>query len=123
MVFPPLGDGSGNGPAIVVQSRIIASGTRAFIGSSDALPYTGTPATATITTNGGAVTGFTFTGVGNSEGTGYNACPSIVINGGGSGFSGVANYDGYGHITSVTIINGGSGYTNGQKLHLQLLTQ
>ncbi len=110
MVFPKLGDGSGTGPTIDLQSRIIASGTRAFIGSSDPLPYSGTQATATITTTAGAVTGFTFA----NNGTGYDAIPTITINGGGSGFTGVAQYDGTGKITSVIITAGGTGYINGQ---------
>ena len=73
-VFPQLGDGYGTGPAIVVKSRIVGSGTRAFVGSTDTAPAAGTQATATATISGGQVNAI---GVVN-QGTDYNAQPTVI---------------------------------------------
>jgi ABC-type phosphate transport system substrate-binding protein len=110
MVFPQLGDGLGTGPAIVVKSRIVGSGTRSFIGSSDTAVFTGTTATATATISGGQLTGLTIT----NPGTDYNAQPGVTLTGGGftTAATVVAEYDGYGHISSFLITSPGAGYTS-----------
>ncbi|WP_162800899.1 hypothetical protein [Chryseobacterium sp. KLBC 52] len=74
--------------------------------------FSGTPATATATISGGAVTGITI----NNGGSGYTSAPTINFYGGGSVVNGgskaratavVSN----GQLTGITINNGGSGYT------------
>lgn len=74
--------------------------------------FNGTPATATATISGGAVTGITI----NNGGSGYNSVPTINFYGGGSVVNGgskaratavISN----GQLTGITINNGGSGYT------------
>lgn len=74
--------------------------------------FSGTPATATATISGGAVTGITI----NNGGSGYASVPTINFYGGGSVVNGgskaratavISN----GQLTGITINNGGSGYT------------
>ncbi|MEJ5048375.1 hypothetical protein WH221_00965 [Chryseobacterium culicis] len=74
--------------------------------------FSGTPATATATISGGAVTGITIS----NGGSGYTAVPTINFFGGGSIVNGgskaratatISN----GQLTGITINNGGSGYT------------
>lgn len=74
--------------------------------------FSGTPATATATISGGAVTGITI----NNGGSGYTSMPTINFYGGGSVVNGgskaratavISN----GQVTGITINNGGSGYT------------
>jgi hypothetical protein len=43
----------------------------------------GTGAIASVTVSSGAITGFDFTGTGNSRGSGYTEAPQVVITGGG----------------------------------------
>jgi hypothetical protein len=43
----------------------------------------GTGAIASVTISSGAITGFDFTGTGNSRGSGYTEAPQVVITGGG----------------------------------------
>ena len=50
-----------------------------------------TMAVATATVSGGSVTGFDFTGTGNTRGAGYQYAPQVIISGGGWRKVGVAN--------------------------------
>lgn len=74
--------------------------------------FSGTPATATATISGGAVTGITI----NNGGSGYTSAPTVNFYGGGPVVNGgskaraTATLSG-GVITGITINNGGSGYT------------
>jgi hypothetical protein len=71
--------------------------------------YVGTPATATATVSGGAVTAITL----NSGGAGYAEAPSVYFSGGGgSGATATATINGAGAVTAVTLTAGGSGYTS-----------
>ncbi|CAI8909841.1 hypothetical protein [Chryseobacterium sp. IT-36CA2] len=75
--------------------------------------FQGTPALATATISGGAVTGITIT----NGGSGYTSAPTINFYGGGPVVSGgskaiaTATISG-GVVTGITINNGGSGYTS-----------
>ena len=48
-------------------------------------------AVATATVSSGAVTGFDFTGTGNTRGAGYQYAPQVIISGGGWRKVGAAN--------------------------------
>jgi hypothetical protein len=50
-----------------------------------------TMAVATATVSGGSVTGFDFTGAGNTRGAGYQYAPQVIISGGGWRKVGAAN--------------------------------
>lgn len=74
--------------------------------------FKGTPATATATISGGAITGITVT----NGGSGYTTPPTVNFYAGGAVISGgskaiatatISN----GQVTGITINNGGSGYT------------
>ena len=74
--------------------------------------FNGTPATATASISGGAVTGITIS----NGGSGYTSAPTINFYGGGSIVNGgskaratavISN----GQVTGITINNGGRGYT------------
>lgn len=75
--------------------------------------FTGTPATATTTISGGAVTGITVT----NGGSGYTSIPTVNFYAGGSVVNGgtkaraTAVISG-GVVTGITIDNGGTGYTS-----------
>lgn len=56
----------------------------------------------------GAITSIRVTG----GGTGYTSAPTVVMAGGGSGFSGRAIIDDSGTVVNVIIQNGGTGYTS-----------
>ena len=110
-VFPQLGDGLGTGPAIVVKSRIVGSGTRSFIGSGDTAVFGGTTATATATISGGQVTAITPV----IQGTDYNAQPKVTIGtsplpqqGASDLATATATVSG-GVVTAVTVNSGHSG--------------
>lgn len=74
--------------------------------------FKGTPATATATISGGAVTSITI----NNGGSGYTSAPTVNFYGGGPVINGgskaraTATISG-GVVTGITINNGGSGYT------------
>ncbi|KMQ58577.1 hypothetical protein ACM46_21255 [Chryseobacterium angstadtii] len=75
--------------------------------------FTGTPAVATATVSGGAVTGVTLT----NGGSGYTSPPTVNFYAGGSIVNGgtkaraTATVSG-GVVTGITINNGGTGYTS-----------
>jgi hypothetical protein len=52
-----------------------------FIGGNDNLGAT--DAIATVTVSGGSITGFDFSGTGNSRGSKYTEAPQVIITGGG----------------------------------------
>ncbi|MBV8326318.1 hypothetical protein [Chryseobacterium sp.] len=75
--------------------------------------FNGTPATATASVSGGAVTGVTITNGGN----GYTTAPTVNFYGGGSVINGGSKARATatltnGVVTGITINNGGSGYTS-----------
>ncbi|MDW9382321.1 hypothetical protein [Chryseobacterium sp. JV558] len=74
--------------------------------------FSGTPATATATISGGAVTGITIS----NGGSGYTSAPTINFFGGGSIVNGGSKARATavissGQLTGITLNNGGSGYT------------
>ncbi|REC48498.1 hypothetical protein [Chryseobacterium pennipullorum] len=75
--------------------------------------FKGTPASATATVSGGAITGVSIT----NGGSGYTTVPTVNFYGGGSVISGGTKAQATavitnGVVTGITVTNGGAGYTN-----------
>jgi hypothetical protein len=93
--------------SVVVRKRrdvnFVSTGPRAWSTGQGGTGYNGnakayfmgggntTMAVATATVSGGSVTGFDFTGAGNTRGAGYQYAPQVIISGGGWRKVGAAN--------------------------------
>lgn len=97
-------------PAPNHKSGIVANGTAG-------LKYIGTRATGTLTTSGGAITGYTLNGsvldiTMTNGGLGYTSTPTLNMSGGGgSGFVGQAIMNGT-SVSRVSVANSGEDYTS-----------